>query len=56
MHDVHWLAEKSEKSQTLQVLFMHSAWTIAASLTNVCKKKKKKTPDAHAGFFNPIQM
>ena len=43
MHTVHWLAEnKSKKSQTLRLLFMHSAWTVTTSLTNTWKKKKKK--------------
>ena len=32
--------KKGKKSQTLRLLFMHSAWTVAASLTNAWKEKK----------------
>ena len=47
-HDVHWLTEKCKKSQTLWLLFMHSAWTIATSLTNAWKKKKQKNANTNA--------
>ena len=44
LHDVHWLAEKSKKSQTLQLLFMHTLCmnNSRKSHKRVKKKKKKK--------------
>ena len=38
---IDWL-KKCKKSQILQLLFMHCAWTVAASLTNAWKRKEKK--------------
>ena len=39
---MHWFAEKGEKSQTLLLLFINSAWLVAICLTNACKKRRKK--------------
>ena len=63
VHDMHWLAENCLTSQTLRLLFMHSAWTVAITVKFISKrmekkKKKKKTqtqtpdPNAH-NKFNP---
>ena len=42
----HWCTEKGGKSQTLQLLFMNSTWTVAVTVRFVSqtrdKKKKKK--------------
>ena len=42
MHGVHWLAENRLTSQTLRLLFMHSAWTVAVIVKLVPKQVKKK--------------
>ena len=52
MHDVHWLAENCLTSQTLRLLFMHSAWTVAVTVKFVPKwvekKKEQKNTNADA--------
>ena len=42
VHDVHWLAEKSLKSPTLQLLFIEQCMNSSRNLKNAWKKKKKK--------------
>ena len=44
------MAEKREKSQPSWLLFMHSAWTVAASPSNACTKKKKKYQTQNSSF------
>ena len=52
VHDVHWLAENCLTSQTLRLLFMHSAWTVAVTVKFVPKwvekKKEQKNTNADA--------
>ena len=67
IHRTHWCAKKGRKSQTLRLLFMNNAWTVAVTMTFVSqrlkrvpkkKKKKKKKKNARrkrAEFFNWIQ-
>ena len=48
---IRW-KKKSKKNQTLQLLFMYRAWTVAASLTNAWKKKKKTNRKMRTWFPN----
>ena len=42
VHGMHWLAENCLTSQTLRLLFMHSAWTVAITVKSVPKRVKKE--------------
>ena len=53
VHGVHWLAEKSKKSQTLRLLFIKQYMN--SSRKSHKRVQKKKTPDAGTGFFSLIQ-
>ena len=52
VHGTHWCAEKGGKSQTLWLLFMNISRNSEVCLSNACKKKKKKLPDADALGFS----
>ena len=41
VYDVHWLAEKIEKSKFAATVYWHSTWTVAADLQTRAKKKEK---------------